>query len=229
MTLVQGYVVPWRQESRSVLDGEPTSFAPGAFDDFLSNEHDVYLCHDSHDAPAIARGVKLWRDDYGLAFEASLSEKAWVGIRRSMCGSHTRVSGLFHFDETERVEHRDYVETRVTKASLEHVAIVSRAAFQNTGAWSPEINGEMPPRLQTLRDRWLAGRRSDLARQSNVAAFSARSLGGQTIEMPINPKIVNALVAQMSAVKPRAGKPVVFGLPKAYRIEAASLARKNVR
>jgi phage head maturation protease len=102
--------------------------------------------------------LTLFQDRYGLGFEARMSTgtPGVFGIARAIArGDTTRASVNFtDMDCTTRHE-ADARHRRVTRARIDHIAIVSQAAYEGTAVWLADSDiRDLPPRIAALQARW---------------------------------------------------------------------------
>ena len=78
---IRGYAIPFEQAER--FGHHLTLVDPSAFDEMLARPTNVYLNYGDHAATPICR-VTLHKDDYGLAFAASVSSRDWWGMHNAV-------------------------------------------------------------------------------------------------------------------------------------------------
>jgi|SRR5215211_4044509 len=92
MIALRGYAVPFGLLTQVPVDGYEEFVEPGAFHAMLRGQHRVFINFADHGAPGISSSVRLFTDDYGLGFEASIPEIAFAGIAYERAAVVTRDS-----------------------------------------------------------------------------------------------------------------------------------------
>jgi hypothetical protein len=173
---VQGFATVWGQVH---FCPHPLRLLPGAAD-FIGLPVFATLWHDGAHEFADARdgSLKIWSDDYGVAFEAALTTWGGVSLARGIRAGHFReVSCCWAGSRwsTFADEAEGNVET-VRKAKLVEVSIVPVAACPGTGCWlDDEPDDELPEHLRTLRAMFHAGRARPKPRPAARAQARARA------------------------------------------------------
>jgi phage head maturation protease len=153
---VRGVAVPF--DVVATVDGARETISPTAFD--LGSGYAV-LRFRGHDGAIIARSadrsLRLWRNQVGLFFEASLYDVdpfvlhaisgcgfgCSIGFRATDC-RETIVAGVRH--------------CRVEKAILDDVALVANPAYRRTGCWPASMAVDrLPAQARLLALAWGRG------------------------------------------------------------------------
>jgi phage head maturation protease len=154
---------------------------PRAFDAQLAA--DVFLNFNSHDDSPVSRRVSIFRDSYGLGFDAKVDLRDWMWLCRPMAAYHNQCS-IYMIDRVakpERLTDGTPAE-RVTRASIEHITITDSPCHPRTAIWAM-IHDEPPPRFREVNEQWKAGRAAFLLgrrRAQLVAAHAARRADSAT-------------------------------------------------
>ena len=192
---LRGYAAPYGQLGISPSGYE--KFAVGAFSKMLSRWRNIDLRfrNHSHGAPRLAstgsETLKLFTDDFGIAFSASLDLNYRPNFsflqqitRRSDPMAYCSIGGL------EILAHGwgSYGSANlrvVGEAKFNHIAIVDggSAAYKNTAVWVAGDLDKAPPRIRELDVLWVYGNarwdeaRAAERREPQPAAFAARCSG----------------------------------------------------
>lgn len=140
---VQGYALPW--DKPAYVDGLVESVAPNAvaadtprnitllFGDHATDGREVF-------AQTRDGSLRLWSDDYGLAFSATLdtSRATARAAARSIAAADVSQCSV-NFTGMRRRE-----DGRVIWGAIDHIALVWSGAYADTGCWMED---------QLIRDR----------------------------------------------------------------------------
>jgi phage head maturation protease len=156
---VQGYATVWGQVHHCP---NPIRLLPNAAD-FVGLPVFCTFGHAPHMEFADQRdgSLKIWADDYGLAFEAALTTWGCISLARGIRAGHFREASCC-WDHGRWSTFADEAEGNVEeirKARLVEISVVPAAACPGTGVWlDDEPDDELPEHLRTLRAMWHAGR-----------------------------------------------------------------------
>lgn len=156
---IDGYACIFGSEIR--IDGQIESFAPGAFSPTLRRGAiDMRATINHHRAETWASvrdgSLKLWQDDVGLGFSASLPGTAeGRGLARAVADGLIGASILFRPFQSKPTP-GGYT---VTAATLTDVCLTTSPAYL-TAVWLVpfELMNFMPDHALLLRRRWIGGR-----------------------------------------------------------------------
>lgn len=214
---IAGYAAPFN--SPAIVEGVEETIAPGAF--MIGRRCEVRLWE--HDGAPVASsygdGLRLWQDDYGLAFLARINSRYLVhtahAVRREnfQCSvQFTAAAGRAGFDATVDVVD-GVIRRRVTRASIEHIALAHGAIYgAGTGAWiAGEPTEDYDPSIRALARRWKLPK--------PAGAAPAPSSAGSVVSPDTAAQLSNGWLA--SAVRrasrpPHAPKPT--GVPPSARM-----------
>ncbi|WP_068021050.1 HK97 family phage prohead protease [Rhodoplanes sp. Z2-YC6860] len=195
---LRGYAIPFN--TTIFINGNYERVLPGAFDAMLGDDialasRNIDVRVFSHDENAERIGdtksstLSLFSDSVGLGFSVTVDASAspWGYIsamtRRSCPSDQCSVNLVI--EASRKSTHLGEPLISVTKASVEHIAIVSSAAYgKATGVWPVHCidHPAAPSRLQKMASQWEAGSRRwsevQAQRRRERASHSAHSGSG---------------------------------------------------
>ncbi len=211
MIEIRGYAVPFDRTRHIASAGHVEVFDHDAFADMIGRS--VPLVWDSHDDGAPELGTAtLFADDYGLAFFAAVDMERHRGriaamTRKQGPADQCSIGGLRILSDRSDVV-RGIACQRITKASIDHIAIVDDAAYgKATAAWPTHDSLDHAPwRIQELAARWdkahalyqLESRRAWLVATADSIAARVEGPGGELSDKQL--KLVKSTAALVAAV-----------------------------
>jgi HK97 family phage prohead protease len=189
MSTVRGYACVFNALSKPLLDCGETHFReiikPGAFR--LGRAVVASTHHHARTgfATTLDGTLRLWQDEYGLAFEAAVPRGAIGDGVNYTVGSGAACSfGLI----ARAIEWRDGEDMSVRivhRCEIDHVSICPAGGAYPGGAWLASWENSLPPRYAELARKWHG-------RGSAIAALTARQKQG----MPLFPPSLIARLAR---------------------------------
>jgi HK97 family phage prohead protease len=217
--LIRGYAVTYNQTAfLGPGDGRLERILPGAFSAQLAAGKPIRLQAYTHDPaePAIASTadgtLTFHEDEFGLGFEAQYEPRShghwgW-SVVRAMVGR----AGLgCSINFARRVKGRRTIDGAsvevVAAAEIDHVALVTNAAYRGTRVWRADCGlTDAPWTVQELAAKWERGRARASALASAAPTFSPEQRWAATQALP--PRLRNSpeavLALMQNAFLPRA-------------------------
>ena len=167
-----GYAIVFGEPA---TDGRAEYCTALTFREFLAKPHRVPLTL-GHDGPTLAPAIELNADSCGLSFRAEIGTGAWSLLGPRMLDEGYMMCSIGFLDiEKEQRTYRGRYIYEVLSAGVDHVAIVDRAAWPQTGCWPHDYAIE-DHQLAQLRYRFVCAERNRLRdqRRARECWFAAR-------------------------------------------------------
>jgi HK97 family phage prohead protease len=159
---IRGYAVPFNQAT--FIGSRIEKFEAGAFTSMLAKRSKVRVLWADHEdnAPVLDESAYLFQDDWGLGFRASVDTQRHPSVIPSMLsqsGSVNRASvGEFAIERSRNERWGTDALSVVSAASIGHISIVAKAAYQQTAVWPTCCSLRMAPqRISDAAARWSRG------------------------------------------------------------------------
>lgn len=183
-------------------NGRREIIRPGAFDRVILVPPLALACSAYHlSGPGFASmragNLKIWADDYGLAFEAGPFQPTPVNrhIVAAIVRNELRACSWLATFADSRNEMIDGEEVHVIRKfeSVDHISPVPEGAYPDACCWcSHEVPFDLPPLMRPILDRWHRNRPTarsvSTPRRSKVIRHSASRPIAQAVASQVDPQ-----------------------------------------